>query len=158
MNLIIGSTAPDFALKDQHGSLVTLSSFRGEKNVVVLFYPFSFSGTCTSELCELRDDLAPFQSDDVQLLAISCDPMYAQRAYAEKDGYKFQYLLTFGHMAPLLRLMEFSMKRAGVRFEEHLLSIKKEPCAGKSSIVWARLVIFLNIKKLSPPFNCSVIA
>ena len=95
MNLIIGSTAPDFALKDQHGSLVTLSSFRGEKNVVVLFYPFSFSGTCTSELCELRDDLAPFQSDDVQLLAISCDPMYAQRAYAEKEGYKFPVLTDF---------------------------------------------------------------
>ena len=80
---------------DQHGSPVTLSSFKGEKNVVILFYPFAFSGICTGELCALRDDLAAFQNDDVQLLAISCDPMYAQRAFAEQEGYKFPVLADF---------------------------------------------------------------
>jgi peroxiredoxin len=80
---------------DQHGSPVTLSSFKGDKNVVILFYPFAFSGICTGELCALRDDLAAFQNDDVQLLAISCDPMYAQRAFAEQEGYKFPVLADF---------------------------------------------------------------
>jgi peroxiredoxin len=80
---------------DQHGSPVTLSSFKGQKNVVILFYPFAFSGICTGELCGLRDDLAAFQNDDVQLLAISCDPMYAQRAFAEQEGYKFPVLADF---------------------------------------------------------------
>jgi peroxiredoxin len=80
---------------DQHGSPVTLSSFKGQKNVVILFYPFAFSGICTGELCALRDDLSAFQNDDVQLLAISCDPMYAQRAFAEQEGYKFPVLADF---------------------------------------------------------------
>ncbi len=95
MTLTIGSAAPDFELMDQHGSKVSLASFKGKKNVVVLFYPFAFSGTCTSELCALRDDLAAFQNEEVQLLAISCDPMYAQRAFAEKEGYTFPVLADF---------------------------------------------------------------
>ncbi len=95
MSLEIGSSAPDFKLKDQHGAEISLSSFKGSKNVVVLFYPFAFSGICTGELCGLRDDLAAFQNDDVQLIAISCDPMYAQKAFAEKEGYNFPVLADF---------------------------------------------------------------
>lgn len=95
MTLTLGSPVPDFTLIDQHGSPVTLSSFRGEKNLVILFYPFAFSGICTGELCALRDDLAAFQNDNVQLLAISCDPMYSQRAFAEQEGYKFPVLADF---------------------------------------------------------------
>ena len=94
MTLEIGKPAPEFSLLNQHGETISLSSLRGKK-VVVLFYPFSFSGICTGELCALRDDLSAFQNDDVQLVAISCDPMYAQRAYAEKEGYKFPVLADF---------------------------------------------------------------
>jgi len=74
--ITIGQAAPDFELVNQHGEKVSLSSFKGEKNVVVLFYPFAFSGICTGELCALRDDLSAFQNENVQLLAISCDPMF----------------------------------------------------------------------------------
>ena len=95
MTLSIGSAAPDFELSDQHGEKVSLSSFKGKKNVVVVFYPFSFSGLCTGELCTLRDDLAPFQNDNVQLLAISCDSMFTQRIFAEQEGYKFPVLADF---------------------------------------------------------------
>ena len=95
MPLEVGSTAPDFKLKNQHGEEVSLSSFKGNKNVVVLFYPFAFSGICTGELCGLRDDLSSFQNDNVELLAISCDPMYSLKAYAEKEGYKFSLLADF---------------------------------------------------------------
>lgn len=89
---LIGKAAPDFELKDQHGNLVSLSAFRGNKNVVVLFYPFSFTGTCTGELCGLRDQLELFQNDKVQLLAISCDSMFTQRIFAEKENYTFPLL------------------------------------------------------------------
>ena len=95
MTLTIGQAAPDFEVLNQHGEKTSLSSFKGEKNVVLLFYSFAFSGTCTGELCAIRDDLAAFQNDNVQLLAISCDPMYAQRAFAEQEGYKFPVLADF---------------------------------------------------------------
>ena len=95
MTLSIGSAAPDFELSDQHGEKVSLSSFKGKKNVVVLFIPFAFTGTCTGELCALRDDLAPFQNDNVQVLAISCDSPFTQKIFAEQEGYKFPVLADF---------------------------------------------------------------
>jgi peroxiredoxin len=95
MALTIGQEAPDFTLMNQHGENVSLSSFKGKKNVVVIFYPFAFSGICTGELCAIRDDLAAFENDDSELLAISCDPMYAQKAFAEQEGYKFGVLADF---------------------------------------------------------------
>ena len=91
----VGEVAPDFELKDQHGAKVKLSSFKGETNVVVLFIPFSFTGTCTGELCAIRDDLAAFQNDDVQVIAISCDSPFTQKIFAEQEGYKFPVLSDF---------------------------------------------------------------
>lgn len=95
MTLSVGDLAPDFEIKDQHGQLVKLSSFRGDKNVVITFYPFSFTGTCTGELCALRDDLGSFQNEKVQLLAISCDSQFSQRVFAEKERYTFPVLSDF---------------------------------------------------------------
>jgi peroxiredoxin len=95
MTITLGSAAPDFELSDQHGNKVSLASFKGKKNVVLLFYPFSFTGTCTGELCAMRDDLAAFQNDGVQLLAVSCDSMFTQRIFAEKEGYEFPVLADF---------------------------------------------------------------
>ena len=95
MTLTIGDPAPAFELPNQQGEKISLASFREKKNVVLLFYPFSFSGICTGELCALRDDLSAFQNDNVQLLAISCDAIHSQRAFAEKEGYKFPVLSDF---------------------------------------------------------------
>lgn len=95
MTLQIGDAAPDFELKNQYGELVKLSSFKGEKNVVVLFIPFAFTGTCTGELCAIRDDLAAFQNDNVQVLAVSCDSPFTQKMFAEQEGYKFPVLADF---------------------------------------------------------------
>ena len=91
----IGDQAPDFTLKDQNGRDVSLSGFRGDKAVVVVFFPFAFSGICTGELCEIRDDLGGFVSDDVQVLTVSCDHMFTQRAYADAQGYFFPLLSDF---------------------------------------------------------------
>lgn len=93
--LSVGSVAPDFELKDQHGAKVSLSSFKGVKNVVLVFIPFAFTGTCTGELCAIRDDLNDFQNDGVQVLAISCDSMFTQKSFAEQEGYKFPMLADF---------------------------------------------------------------
>jgi peroxiredoxin (alkyl hydroperoxide reductase subunit C) len=90
--LAIGQTAPDFTLKDQNGKRVSLSDYRGIKNVVVVFYPFAFSGICTGELCDIRDNLGDFDNDDVQVLAISCDHMFTQRAWSNAEGYFFPML------------------------------------------------------------------
>ena len=90
--LVVGQAAPDFTLKDQHGKGVSLSDYKGIKNVVVVFYPFAFSGICTGELCDIRDNLGDFESDDVQVLAISCDHMFTQRAWSDAEGYFFPML------------------------------------------------------------------
>lgn len=91
----IGQQAPDFELRDQHGQAVTLSSFRGSRAVTVMFYPFAFSGVCTGELCSVRDNLPSFESDEVSVLAVSCDPMFSLRAFAERDGLSFPLLSDF---------------------------------------------------------------
>jgi peroxiredoxin len=91
----IGDLAPDFELPNQNGELVQLSSFRGVKPVVLVFYPLSFSGTCTGELCELRDNFSSFQTQEVELLAISVDSKYVQKQYAEQENYEFDVLADF---------------------------------------------------------------
>ena len=91
----VGTTAPDFTLKDQNKQDVTLSSFRGDRNVLVVFYPFAFSGICTGELRAVRDDLSSFQNDDVQILAVSVDHTYALKTWAGAEGYQFPLLADF---------------------------------------------------------------
>ena len=91
----VGDVAPDFTLRDQHGADVGLSSFRGEQAVLVVFYPFAFSGICTGELCEIRDDISAFQNDAVQVLAVSCDPVHSLRAWSEDQGFDFPLLSDF---------------------------------------------------------------
>jgi len=95
MSLTIGQEAPNFTLTNQFGESVELASFRGKKNVVIVFYPFAFSGICTGELCSLRDDLGAYQNEGTELLAISCDPMYSLKAFGDAEGYKFNLLADF---------------------------------------------------------------
>lgn len=91
----IGDQAPDFTLKDQNGRDVSLSAFRGDKAVVVVFFPFAFSGICTGELCEIRDNLAMFEAANATVLAVSVDSKFALRAYAAQEGYAFDLLADF---------------------------------------------------------------
>ncbi|MER5912165.1 peroxiredoxin [Streptomyces sp. NPDC001982] len=95
MAIQAGDTAPDFELKDNHGRTVKLSDFRGDKNVVLLFYPFAFTGVCTGELCELRDNLPTFVNDDTQLLAVSNDSVPTLRVFAEQEGLEYPLLSDF---------------------------------------------------------------
>jgi mycoredoxin-dependent peroxiredoxin len=95
MTLAVGTIAPDFTLRDQNREEITLSSYRGKQAVLVIFYPFAFTGTCTGELCALRDDLATFQNPNVQVLTISVDSPYTHRVFADQEGYDFPLLADF---------------------------------------------------------------
>jgi peroxiredoxin len=90
----VGQQAPDCELLNQYGEPVRLSDYRGG-NVVVVFYPFAFSGICTGELCEIRDNLATFTHSNATVLGISVDSKFAQRAYAEQERLGFDLLADF---------------------------------------------------------------
>jgi len=91
----VGQPAPDFALKDQNNQVVSLADFRGVKNVLLVFYPYSFTRVCEGELCAIRDDLGSFQNDDVQVMTVSVDTPYANRVWAEREGFTFPMLSDF---------------------------------------------------------------
>ncbi|MGZ6826792.1 MAG: peroxiredoxin [Mycobacteriales bacterium] len=91
----VGDEAPDFELQDQDRNSVRLSSFRGSKNVVVVFYPLAFTGVCQGELCAIRDEIADFSNDDVQTLAISVDSGPVHAKWAAEQGYTFPLLADF---------------------------------------------------------------
>jgi peroxiredoxin len=93
--LLLGGQAPDFTLRDQFGQDVTLSSYRGRKAVAILFYPYAFSGVCTGEMAGIRDRLDEFMTFGTEVLAISCDPIYSLRAFADQDGLNFPLLSDF---------------------------------------------------------------
>lgn len=95
MSVEVGQSAPDFILKDQNHEEVTLSSFRGAKNVVLLFYPLAFSGNCQGELCAIRDELPSFVNDDTVTLAVSVDSAFAHKAWVLQQGYDFPLLSDF---------------------------------------------------------------
>ncbi|HOY83440.1 MAG TPA: peroxiredoxin, partial [Rhodoglobus sp.] len=95
MALINDITAPDFELPNQFGEHIRLSEFRGKKPVALVFFPLAFSSTCTSELCELRDNLSLFKDSGVELIGISVDSKASLRAWAEAEGYDFTLLADF---------------------------------------------------------------
>ena len=95
MAIEVGEQAPDFELKDQHGTPVRLSSFRGAKNVVLVFYPLAFSGVCTGELCAIRDEFPESDRDDVEVLTVSVDSTFAIRTWADAEHFQFGLLSDF---------------------------------------------------------------
>jgi len=111
--LELGGPAPDFTLRDQFGADVTLSSFRGQKAVLLVFYPYAFSGVCTGEMAGIRDRLAEFMTFDSEVLGISCDPMFSLRAFADSDGLNFPLLSDFWPHGEVTRAYDVFDERAG---------------------------------------------
>jgi peroxiredoxin len=93
--LPVGSPAPDFRLRDQFGQEVALSDFSGRKAVALVFFPWAFSNVCTSEMAGIRDRLDEFLTFDTEVLAISTDPTYSLRVFADTDGLNFPLLSDF---------------------------------------------------------------
>jgi len=95
MAVEVGSKAPDFTLNDYNRQQVTLSSFQGDKHVLLVFYPFAFSGICQGELCQVRDELAEYSDNNVQVIGVSVDTPFSLKAWAEQQGYQFPLLSDF---------------------------------------------------------------
>ena len=87
----IGTIAPDFSLLDSSKQLITLSDFRDRKNVLLLFFPFAFSSTCTTQLCSVRDNVSTFRNEHTEVFGISVDSVYSLAAY--KSAYNLNYPL-----------------------------------------------------------------
>jgi peroxiredoxin len=95
MVIQVGEVAPDFTLSNQHGEELTLSELVAEGPVALVFFPLAFSGICTGELCELRDNLAVFNDAKVRLVGVSVDSVFSLKVWAEQEGYEFSILSDF---------------------------------------------------------------
>lgn len=91
----VGQMAPDFTLTNQYGQPVSLADFRGKKNVLVMFYPFAFTGICTGELCTIRDRAPEFENDDTAVLSISCDSVASLKVFSAQEGFTHTLLSDF---------------------------------------------------------------
>ena len=111
-----GDKAPEFALRSSDKALVKLSEQRG-KNVVLLFFPFAFTGVCTKELCEMRDSIADYEKLDAQILAVSVDSPFTLAKWKEEQGFNFPLLSDFNKTVSKkydTLYKEFSMGLKGV--------------------------------------------
>ena len=97
MSLKVGDKAPNFTLTASDKSQVSLDDYKG-KNVVLLFFPFAFSGVCTTELCSMRDDIGSYENLDAQVLAISVDSFHTLNKFKEVEQYNFPLLSDFNKM------------------------------------------------------------
>jgi peroxiredoxin len=94
MSLAVGQQAPDFKLKNSDGEEVILSSFRGKK-VVLVFFPFAFTGICTAELCAIRDNADEFKDEDTVILSVSCDSAPTLKNFKEQEHFNHILLSDF---------------------------------------------------------------
>ena len=95
MTVEVGHEAPEFELRNQFGEPVRLSSFRGRKNVMLVFFPKAFTPTCTGELGAIRDERLALEDDDTVVLGVSCDSEATLKVYAEQENYEFALLSDF---------------------------------------------------------------
>lgn len=98
MSIQVGQTAPSFTLYDTDKQPVSLESFRGE-NVLLLFFPQAFTGTCTAELCSTRDDIASYQNMQARVLGISVDSVFTLKKFREDLNLNFPLLSDFNKVA-----------------------------------------------------------
>lgn len=147
--IAVGDEAPDFTLRNQNNEEFTLSSFRGKQAVLIVFYPLAFTGICTGELCIVRDDMATFQNDDVQVVSVSVDSVYSHKIFSERERYQFPLLADFwphGAVAQAYGVFNdargvanrgtFLVDKAGVvRFAE-----MNQPGEGRDADDWRRAI------------------
>lgn len=91
----VGDTAPAFVLRDQHGREQSLAERSGSRNVLLVFYPFAFTGVCSGEMLALQEEAAGWDSLATDVLAISCDPVPSLRAFADHAGLEIPLLSDF---------------------------------------------------------------
>ncbi len=97
MDISVGDRAPDFTLKSKSGDMndISLSDYRDEKNVVILFFPLAYTDVCTDEMCSVSGGLADYDALDAQVLGISVDSPFAQEAWAKENDITIPLLSDF---------------------------------------------------------------
>ena len=95
MSLKAGDTAPNFSLRNTNGESISLSDFKGKKNVVILFFPAVGTSVCEKELCSTRDGMKDYENLSAQVLAISVDGPFAQKLWTDKHQFNFPVLSDF---------------------------------------------------------------
>jgi len=128
-----GDTAPDFTLGSAGGDAVALSELLTTKPVVLAFVPAAFTGRCTGEFCELRDNLAMFEDAAVHLVGISADSKFSLQAWAEKEGIDFPLLSDFWPHGAVAR-------QYGVFLEESGLATRATFVIGQDGVIKAAFV------------------
>lgn len=99
MSVSINDKAPNFKLQNTNRDFVQLSDYKGDRNVVLLFYPLAFSGVCTTELCSTRDNLKIYEAFNAEVLGISIDSFFVQKAFKDSQNLNFQLLSDFNKEA-----------------------------------------------------------
>ena len=95
MSANVGDQAPDFTLRSTDGEMVSLSDQRGS-NVVLAFFPATFTGVCQTEMCTFRDSLSEFNDMNAKLYGISVDPPFSQAAFHSQNDLTFPLLSDIG--------------------------------------------------------------
>ncbi len=114
MSLDTGNKAPNFTLTSDEKKSVSLSDYQG-KNVVILFFPLAFTGVCTTELCNTRDDIASYQGLNAEILAISVDSPFVLEKFKEEQKLNFSLLSDFNRQ---------TSKEYGALYEDFVLGMK----------------------------------
>lgn len=114
MTAEIGDHAPDFTLEDQFGQSIRLTELLANGPVALVFFPLAFTGICTGELCELRDNLSLFEEAEVQLVTISVNNKATLREFAEREGYRFTMLGDFWPHGEVSRQFGVFIEERGV--------------------------------------------
>lgn len=94
MKIELGNHAPDFTLYNTQKKAVSLHEYEG-KNVLLLFFPFAFTSTCTAELCSMRDDIGTYQNLNAEVFGISVDSPYVLKQFKEEQHLNFELLSDF---------------------------------------------------------------
>jgi peroxiredoxin len=129
----IGEPAPAFTLDNQFGESIELAALLASKPVALVFFPLAFTNTCTSELCELRDNLALFEDAGVHLVAISVNNKATLREFADREGYSFMLLGDFWPHGEVAR-------RYGVFLEDRGIATRATFLIGQDGIIRDRVV------------------
>lgn len=95
MALQIGQKAPNFSLYSSKKEKISLGDFAGNKNVLILFFPQSFTGVCTKELCSVRDDIGRYNQANAEVLGISVDSIFTLAKFKEEQQLNFTLLSDF---------------------------------------------------------------
>jgi peroxiredoxin len=99
MAIQIGQKAPGFSLYNSSKNIVSLSDFEGKKNLLLLFFPLAFTSVCTKELCGIRDNIASYENEKVQVLGISVDSVFTLAKYKDDQQLNYPLLSDFNKEA-----------------------------------------------------------